>query len=61
VFTKDELLRAIWGDRAFAAPRTLGTHGCRLREKLSRTGDRSWVINVWGVGYALRHGLGEVA
>jgi DNA-binding response OmpR family regulator len=62
VFTKDELLQALWGDRTFAATRTLDTHACRLREKLSRNGDRSWVINVWGVGYALRHAtLGEVA
>jgi DNA-binding response OmpR family regulator len=61
VFTKDELLHAIWGHRSLAATRTLDTHACRLREKLARTGDRSWVINVWGVGYALRHSLGEVA
>jgi DNA-binding response OmpR family regulator len=62
VFTKDELLHALWGDKLFAATRTLDTYACRLREKLSRTGDRSWVINVWGVGYALRRPmLGEVA
>jgi DNA-binding response OmpR family regulator len=62
VFTKDELLHALWGDKLFAATRTLDTHACRLREKLGRDGDRSWVINVWGVGYALKHAtLGEVA
>ena len=61
VFTKDELLNAVWGHRSFAATRTLDSHACRLREKLARSGDRAWVINVWGVGYALRHGLGEVA
>jgi DNA-binding response OmpR family regulator len=62
VFTKDELLHALWGDKLFAATRTLDTHACRLREKLGRSGDRSWVINVWGVGYALKHAtLGEVA
>jgi DNA-binding response OmpR family regulator len=62
VFTKDELLHALWGDRTFGATRTLDTYACRLREKLTRTGDRSWVINVWGVGYALRRPLlGEVA
>ena len=31
------------------------------RQALARTGDRAWIINVWGVGYALRHSLGEVA
>jgi len=61
VFTKDELLNAVWGHRSFAATRTLDSHACRLREKLARSGDRAWVINVWGVGYALRHSLGEVA
>lgn len=61
VFTKDELLGAVWGDRSFAATRTLDSHACRLREKLGRTGDRAWMINVWGVGYALRRSVGEVA
>ena len=61
VFTKDELLNAIWGHRSFAATRTLDSHACRLREKLGGTGDRSWTINIWGVGYALRRSLGEVA
>ena len=61
VFTKQELLSAVWGHRSFAATRTLDSHACRLRDKLARTGDRAWVINVWGVGYALRHSLGDVA
>jgi DNA-binding response OmpR family regulator len=62
VFTKDDLLRALWGERSFGATRTLDSHACRLRDKLCRDGDRSWVINVWGVGYALRHGtMGEAA
>src|SRR4051794_24947427 len=61
VFTKDELLHALWGDRLFAATRPLDPHACRLREKLTRTGDRSWIVNVWGVGYALRRAtLGDV-
>jgi DNA-binding response OmpR family regulator len=62
VFTKDELLRAIWGAPTLGVSRTLDSHACRLRDKLRRTGDRSWVVNVWGVGYALRHGgMGEAA
>jgi DNA-binding response OmpR family regulator len=62
VFEKDELIAALWGDRNYAASRTLDSHACRLREKLARRGDRSWIVNVWGVGYALRHArLGEVA
>jgi DNA-binding response OmpR family regulator len=62
VFTKDELIRAVWGHEGFGAGRTLESHACRLREKLCRGGGRAWVINVWGIGYALRYGpLGEVA
>jgi len=62
VFEKQELIAALWGDGTFAASRTLDSHACRLREKLARHGDRSWVVNVWGVGYALKHPtLGVVA
>jgi DNA-binding response OmpR family regulator len=52
VFTKDELLRSIWGYRARGSTRTLDSHACRLRHKLAAHGDR-YVVNVWGVGYRL--------
>jgi DNA-binding response OmpR family regulator len=52
VFTKDELLRSIWGFRTRGATRTLDSHACRLRQKLAAHGDR-FVVNVWGVGYRL--------
>jgi DNA-binding response OmpR family regulator len=52
VFTKDELLRSIWGYRARGSTRTLDSHACRLRQKLGAHGDR-YVVNVWGVGYRL--------
>ena len=55
VFTKEELLRDVWGFRAMGATRTLDSHACRLRHKLGRDGDR-FVINVWGVGYRLIDG-----
>jgi DNA-binding response OmpR family regulator len=55
VFTKEELLRDVWGFRAMGATRTLDSHACRLRHKLARDGDR-YVINVWGVGYRLIDG-----
>ncbi|MDQ3850778.1 MAG: response regulator transcription factor [Actinomycetota bacterium] len=55
VFTKDELLRTIWGFRAIGSSRTLDSHACRLRQKLGRHGDR-YVVNVWGVGYRLVDG-----
>jgi DNA-binding response OmpR family regulator len=52
VFTKDELMRTIWGIRAYGRTRTLDSHACRLRAKLADPEVR-FVINVWGVGYRL--------
>jgi DNA-binding response OmpR family regulator len=57
VFTKEELLRSIWGYRARGSTRTLDSHACRLRHKLGARGDR-FVVNVWGVGYCLVQGAG---
>ena len=55
VFTKEELLRDIWGFRHMGTTRTLDSHACRLRQKLAVHGDR-FVVNVWGVGYRLLDG-----
>ena len=55
VFTKEELLRDVWGFRSMGATRTLDSHACRLRQKLTR-GEHRFVINVWGVGYRLVDG-----
>lgn len=58
VFTKDELMRNVWGYRTLGSTRTLDSHACRLRQKLSRDGE-SFVVNVWGVGYRLCDGPGS--
>ena len=55
VFTKEELLRDVWGYRSMGTTRTLDSHACRLRHKLGSSGDR-FVVNVWGVGYRLIDG-----
>jgi DNA-binding response OmpR family regulator len=55
VFTKEELLRQVWGFRHLGTSRTLDSHACRLRNKLGIHGDR-FVVNVWGVGYRLVDG-----
>ncbi len=52
VFTKEELLRTVWGFRSLGTSRTLDSHACRLRRKLGLHGER-YVVNVWGVGYRL--------
>ena len=53
VFTKEELLREIWGFRSRCRTRTLDSHVCRLRRKLARGAGERYVVNVWGVGYKL--------
>jgi DNA-binding response OmpR family regulator len=52
VFTKDELLRDVWGFRSQGRTRTLDSHASRLRRKLDPDGAR-FVFNCWGVGYRL--------
>jgi DNA-binding response OmpR family regulator len=55
VFTREELLRGVWGYRSMGRTRTLDSHASRLRKKLSRAGDQ-FIVNVWGVGYRLLDG-----
>ncbi|MGH2955263.1 MAG: response regulator transcription factor [Solirubrobacterales bacterium] len=52
VFTKDELLRDVWGFRSMGRTRTLDSHASRLRRKLDPEA-RRYVVNCWGVGYRL--------
>jgi DNA-binding response OmpR family regulator len=56
VFTKDELLRDVWGFRSRGRTRTLDSHASRLRRKLSAVGPNAYVFNQWGVGYRLLDG-----
>ena len=53
VFTKEELLREVWGFRALGRTRTLESHASRLRRKLCVAESDRFVMNVWGVGYRL--------
>jgi DNA-binding response OmpR family regulator len=52
VFTKEQLLREVWGYRSLGRTRTLDSHASRLRRKLAAAGG-DFVRNVWGVGYSL--------
>ncbi len=52
VFSKDELLRDVWGFRSMGRTRTLDSHASRLRRKLDPETGR-YVVNIWGVGYRL--------
>ena len=53
VFSKELLLRDVWGFRSSGRTRTLDSHASRLRRKLQAAGEGPFVINVWGVGYRL--------
>jgi DNA-binding response OmpR family regulator len=53
VCSKQELLRAIWNQRAGVGARTVDSHASRLRRKLDVAGAGGLVVNVWGVGYRL--------
>jgi DNA-binding response OmpR family regulator len=58
VFTREALLRGVWGFRSLGHTRTLDSHASRLRKKLARDGER-YIVNVWGVGYRLLDGALE--
>jgi DNA-binding response OmpR family regulator len=52
VFTREELLRTVWGLGSFAQTRTLDSHAARLRARL-QVGSERFIRNTWGVGYRL--------
>ncbi|HEX6489800.1 MAG TPA: response regulator transcription factor [Gaiellaceae bacterium] len=55
VFTREALLRALWGDSAYREPRTIDVHVRHLREKLERDPrDPEYIFTVRGVGYRFR-------
>jgi DNA-binding response OmpR family regulator len=54
VFTKQELMREIWGSEGGAATRTLDSHASRARSKLRKAGAEGFIVNCWRVGYSLR-------
>jgi DNA-binding response OmpR family regulator len=58
VFTREQLLRDVWGFRTYVPTRTLESHASRIRRKLAAAGLHGWVVNVWGVGYKLRPSTG---
>ncbi len=52
VFSKEELLLAVWGHQTNEKTRTLDSHASRLRRKLDPDHSR-YVLNTWGIGYRL--------
>ena len=55
VFSKEELLRDVWGYRGNSKTRTLDSHASRIRRKLDPEHSR-YIVNCWGIGYRLLDG-----
>jgi len=55
VFTREELLRGVWGFQSIVPTRTLDSHASRLRRKLADAGAPGMIVNVWAVGYRLKN------
>jgi DNA-binding response OmpR family regulator len=54
VFTRDELLRTIWGEDFMGVDRVVDVHISNLRQKLgSFSEEPQWLLTVRGVGYKL--------
>lgn len=54
VFTKEELLRSVWGYRSLGKTRTLDSHASRLRRRFRALDPATTLVdNVWGIGYRL--------
>lgn len=51
VYTRDQLLDAVWGFEYYGDSRTIDVHVKRLREKLDNGSDQWSLKTVWGVGY----------
>lgn len=52
VFTREQLLSAVWGDRVQVVDRTIDTHISSLRKKLGPCG--KYIESVFGTGYRFR-------
>jgi DNA-binding response OmpR family regulator len=52
VFTRDQLLEAVWGMSEYIDPGTITVHVRRLREKIEMDpANPAHLVTVWGVGY----------
>jgi len=53
VWSRQQLLRVVWGYRASASSRTVDSHASRLRRQLDPGRTGRWIVSVRGVGYRL--------
>lgn len=52
-FTRDQLMRDLYGTDRYVSRRTVDMHVMNLRRKLAAAGDAPQVVTVYGVGYKL--------
>ena len=51
-WSREQLLREVWGEQHFVTPRTVDVHIRRLREQIEEKPDEpSWLVTVRGFGY----------
>ena len=52
VYSRDDLLKAVWGSDSLGDGRTVDVHVRRLREKVEENpGEPKYIQTKWGVGY----------
>lgn len=51
VFSREKLLKEVWGYDFYGSLRTIDTHVKQLREKLRRSKAASYISTIWGIGY----------
>ena len=59
VFSREQLLDAVWGRDVFVGPRTVDTHIRRLRRALTAGGRRDPIRTVRSAGYGLDAEVGQ--
>jgi two-component system alkaline phosphatase synthesis response regulator PhoP len=51
-WSREQLLREVWGEQHFVTPRTVDVHVRRLREQIEeKPDDPAWLVTVRGFGY----------
>jgi two-component system phosphate regulon response regulator PhoB len=53
VFSREQLLNAVWGHDVYVEPRTVDVHIRRLRKAINEAGEPDIIRTVRAAGYAL--------
>jgi len=61
VFSREQILDAVWGPDSYVEPRTVDVHIRRLRKSLNNGGGADLIRTVRAAGYSLDRPSGAVA